>query len=237
MSGIVYGILWILVRSLSWLALRYRAVGTEHVPRTGGVLLAANHASYVDIPLLGCGVWRRLWYVGRANLFPHPVLNWALRGLGWIPLKPERADRKAFRHAVQLLSEDKAVVIFPEGTRTADGTLQAGKLGIGVIVSQARCPVVPVYIGGTFEVLPTGASWPKLYPVEVRFGEALDFQKDLDRFQGKEFYQYVSQTVMNRIAELGKVGPPADPRLSTTVTQPPVSSRPSPHHTNTRDST
>lgn len=213
MSTLVYGILWILCRSLGRVFLRYEAKGVENVPSSGGVLIAANHASYADIPLLGCGIRRRLFYLGRANLFPNSVMNRILRSLGWIPLRIERWDRKAFQYAVDLLNAGRSVVIFPEGTRSPDGNLQPGKLGIGMIVAEAQCPVVPVYLGGTFEVLPMGASWVRPHPVLVRFGEPIDFCHDLEMYQGKELYKHISQTVMDRIADLRRVGQSAEPVL------------------------
>lgn len=213
MSTIVYGILWILFRSLSRLFLRYRTDGAEHIPRRGGVLFAANHASYADIPLLGCGVPRRVFYVGRANLFPNSVVSWIIRSLGWIPIKPERWDRKAFQYVVDMLNAGKAVVIFPEGKRSPDGNLQPGKPGIGMIVAEAQCPVIPVYLDGTFRVLPMGAFWLRPYPVAVRFGKPVDFRHDLERYQGKELYTHISQTVMDRIADLKRVGQSGEPAL------------------------
>ena len=213
MSTIVYGILWILCRSLSRLFLRYRTSGAEYIPRTGGILFAANHTSYTDIPLLGCGVWRRLFYLGRANLFPNPVVHWILRSLGWIPLRPERWDHKAFQQAVDLLNGGKAVVIFPEGARSPDGNLRPGKPGIGMIVAEAQCPVIPVYLDGTFHVLPMGTFWLRLHRVSVRFGKPLDFRQDLGLYQGKTLYTHISQTVMDRIADLRRVGQSASPTL------------------------
>ncbi len=210
-STVVYGILWILARVVSRVVLSYRTRGVENVPATGGVLLAANHASYADIPLLGCGVRRRLFYLGRANLFPWPLAGRILRSLGWIPLRTERWDRKAFGSAVELLKAGKAVVIFPEGTRTLDGALQPGKPGIGRLVAQAQCSVVPVYLRGTFQVLPTGASWLRRHPVEVSFGESMDFREECRHYQGKELYERISQTVMARIAELRGVDHSAVP--------------------------
>ncbi|MCH7614560.1 MAG: 1-acyl-sn-glycerol-3-phosphate acyltransferase [Nitrospinae bacterium] len=213
LSTIVYGILWILFRSLSRLFLRYRTDGAEHIPRRGGVLFAANHASYADIPLLGCGVPRRVFYVGRANLFPNSVVSWIIRSLGWIPIRPERWDRKAFQYVVDMLNAGKAVVIFPEGARSPDGNLQPGKPGIGMIVAEAQCPVIPVYLDGTFRVLPMGAFWLRPYPVAVRFGKPVDFRHDLERYQGKELYKHISQTVMDRIADLKRVGQSEEPAL------------------------
>ncbi len=202
-----------LCRALSAVFLRYRTRGVERVPASGGVLLAVNHASYTDIPLLGCGVRRRLFYLGRANLFPHPLANRFLRSLGWIPLKHDRWDRQAFRDAVALLKAGKTVVIFPEGTRTPTGALQPGKPGIGLLVAAAQCPVVPVYLSGTYEVLPIGATRLRLHPVEVLFGEPMDFREDCRHYKGKELYQRISRAVMGRIAELRGVDHSAVPRI------------------------
>ncbi len=207
----MYGILWILCRVTSGLLLRYRTRGADRVPASGGVLLAANHASYADIPLLGCGIRRRLFYLGRANLFPHPFVNRLLRSLGWIPLKHDRWDRHAFREAVALLKAGKTVVIFPEGTRTPDGALQPGRPGVGMLAAAAQCPVVPVYLRGTYEVLPMGATRLRLHPVEVLFGESMDFREDCRAYEGKELYRRISHTVMARIAELRGVDHSAVP--------------------------
>ena len=208
MSGLVYGVLWILTRAIGWICFRYRVEGA--VPRTGGVLVAANHASYLDIPLLGCGMKRRAWYLGRSDLFPVPMLNRILRSLGWIPLRLGRLDRDAFGKAISLIQSGKVVVIFPEGSRSLDGHLGQPKAGIGVIVSQTGCPVVPAYIKGTFDVLPSGARWPRFCPVTVKFGSPLRFEHGglQEKGDAKRFYQQVSRTVIAQIAALGDVPPP-----------------------------
>lgn len=187
---------------------RYRVEG--QIPRTGGVLVAANHASYLDIPLLGCGMKRRAWYLGRSDLFPVPVLNGILQSLGWIPLRLGRLDREAFGKAISLIQAGEVVVIFPEGGRSHDGHLRPPKAGIGVIVAQTGCPVVPAYIKGTFHVLPTGARWPRFRQVTVRFGNPLIFERKepQDKGEAKRFYQLVSRTVIEHIAALGDVPAP-----------------------------
>ncbi len=206
MSSVWYGLLWVLARFVAWLCFGYRVVGT--VPRTGGLLIAANHASYFDIPLLGCGMTRRAWYLGRSDLFPIPGSKAILQWLGWIPLRLGRLDRKAFDKAIALIKEGKVVVIFPEGSRSLDGRLQEAKPGLGMIVAQTGCPVVPAYLKGTFEVLPSGAKWPRFRRVTVRFGEPVTFPTVEQNGENKKFYQDVSQTVMERIAALGEVEPP-----------------------------
>ncbi len=208
MSGIVYGCLWVLTRVIGWICFRYRVEG--QIPRSGGLLIAANHASYLDIPLLGCGMNRRAWYLGRNDLFPIPVLNGILQSLGWIPVRLGRLDREAFGKAISLIRAGKVVVIFPEGGRTHDGHLRPPKAGIGVIVSQTGCPVVPAYLKGTFDVLPPGASWPRWSQVTVRFGDPLAFETGTqkEKVETKQFYQQVSRTVIEQIAALGQVPVP-----------------------------
>lgn len=208
MIGLAYGTLWVLTRAIARLCFRYRVEGS--VPRSGGLLIAANHASYLDIPLLGCGMTRRAWYLGRSDLFPVPVLNGILRSLGWIPLRLGRLDRDAFGMAIDLIRAGKVVVIFPEGGRSLDGRLRPPKAGLGIIVAQTGCPVVPAYIKGTFDVLPPGARWPRWRQVTVRFGAPLRFEgAELhDKGEAKRFYQRVSRTVITEIAALGDVPPP-----------------------------
>ncbi len=207
MNGLFYAVLWVLVRGLARLYFGLRVEGAQHVPLTGGLLLAANHASYLDIPLLGCGVHRRLWYMGRRDLFPVPGLKWLFRGLGWIPIRPDRLDRQGFHAAIELIRNGKAVVIYPEGGRTVTGKLRHGKPGLGIIVAQTQCAVVPVHIDGTFDAMPPGSGWPKPRRVTLRFGEPMTFG-DLVARSEKAFYQEVSRQVMVRIAELGQVEVP-----------------------------
>jgi 1-acyl-sn-glycerol-3-phosphate acyltransferase len=196
-------------RAVSRVCFRARTTGTEHIPKDGGLLIAANHASFLDIPLLGSCIPRRVAFLGRQDLFPIPGLNPLLQWLGWIPIRHDRLDRTGFGRAMELINEGKAVVIYPEGTRTRTGSLGPGKPGLGTIVAETRCSVLPAYIGGTFEALPMGSSRLRFRPVWVAFGKPIDFSADLSRYGKKEFYRHVSQTVMDRIADLGHAGPPA----------------------------
>lgn len=209
MSRVIYGLLWVLFNGVARLLFRFRTEGVHHFPKTGGVIVAANHASYLDIPLLGCAIPRRVFFLGRDNLFPHRFVNWALQRLGWIPLKTHRLDRKALGVALAHLQAGEPVVIFPEGRRSDDGALKRGKPGLGYLVAESQCQVIPVYISGTFKVLPVGAQWPKFYPVGVTFGKPLDFQKD-DEGTVKAFYERVSLSVMESIAQLGGVSSPTN---------------------------
>lgn len=208
MSGFFYGCFWVLFNVIGRILFRFRTVGGEHLPRRGGLLVAANHASYLDIPALGCALRRRVYYLGRYDLFPNRLLGRVLRSLGWIPMRHYRLDRESFGKAIELIKQGHAVVIYPEGTRSKDGRLGPGKPGIGIIVAETGCRVLPVYLEGTHDVLPVGAGWPRLRPILVRIGEPIDFSSDAAQGAGKPFFQLVSRTVMERIAELGAVTPP-----------------------------
>ena len=158
-------------------------------------------------------------FLGRATLFPNRFFNWALRSLGWIPLKTDRIDRKAFGEAISLLKAGKPVVIFPEGTRSQDGHLKKGKPGIGVIVAETQCLVIPAYVCDSHKALPMGATRRRMHPVTIHFGEPLEFSSSSDE-RPREFYDYVSTTVMTRIAELGQVPYPYKPESFKSASQP-----------------
>jgi 1-acyl-sn-glycerol-3-phosphate acyltransferase len=205
-SSVFYWIVWVFCRIIGWLCFRFRVVGA--VPPNGGFIVAANHASYLDIPLLGCGMRRRARFLGRSDLFPVPGLKAICQWLGWIPLRIGRLDREAFGKAVALIKQGKVVVIFPEGSRSQDGQLQSPKPGIGMIVAQTGCAVIPAYLKGTFDVLPPGIMWPRFRPVTVFYGEPLAFPRNDAGGDAKQYYQEVSRTVMDRIASLGGVESP-----------------------------
>ena len=207
MSGVVYWCLWLLFNGLARLFLRFRVKGIEHFPPNGGIIVAANHASYLDIPLLGCAIRRRVFFLGRENLWPNPLLSWILQRLGWIPLKTHRLDRKAFGLALQCLKSGIPVVIFPEGTRTEDGQLQEGRPGIGYLVAESQCQVIPAYISGTFKVLPVKAKCPKVFPVSVSFGPLVNYSPDENQ-RAKAYYENVSASVMEHVSRVGGVAPP-----------------------------
>jgi 1-acyl-sn-glycerol-3-phosphate acyltransferase len=217
-SAVVYWILWFLFAGIARLLFRYRTVGAERIPSTGGVIVAANHASYSDIPFLGIGVRRRVAFLGRQDLFPIPGARWVLRRLGWIPIRQDRLDRTGFGRAVELVNKGRVVVIFPEGGRTRTGRLQPGKPGVGTLVAETGCPVVPAFIAGSYDVLPMGARRIRFRPVTVRFGAPIDFAADRIRLPKKDFYRHVSRTVMARIAELGGISP-AETHADTSLSQ------------------
>ena len=122
-----YWTLWGFFRSIARLCFQLRLTGQENIPAQGGLLIAANHASFLDVPFLGCGVARQLAFLGRHNLFPIPLVNPLLQRLGWIPIRQDRFDRDGLRRAEDCIEKGKALVIFPEGAHTETGALGEGE--------------------------------------------------------------------------------------------------------------
>ena len=198
----IYWTLWGLFKGIGKLCFQLRFTGQENIPAQGRLLIAANHASILDIPFLGCGAARQLAFIGRHNLFPIPGVNSLLQRLGWIPIRQDGFDRDGLRRAEASIATGKAVVIFPEGARTETGALGEGKLGLAMLVARTKCLVVPAYISGTFEALPIGARRISFHPVRVIYGAPIDFAPEIERFSKKEFYRHVTDTVMASILDL-----------------------------------
>lgn len=201
-SRILYAIAHVVFYTLAKLFFRLRIIGHHHIPETGGVLIAANHASYTDIPFLGCAMKRRVNFMARAGLFRNPIVGWLYR-TGGFPIERGSISRDKLGEAIKRLKEGKVVVIYPEGGRSADGRLGSGMPGIGMLVALTGVPVVPAYLAGTDKVLPVGSAWIRIHPVTVHFGEPLDFKDLIKQSEpSKAVYRTISDTVMARIHEL-----------------------------------
>src|SRR5438309_10678076 len=106
---VLYWLAWVTVRLLATVLCRLHVSGARHIPKTGGVLIAGNHASYLDIPILGCGVFRRAWVMGSTDLFGGAA-DRLMRHLGWIPARGERVEGNGFEGAVRRVKASEAVV-------------------------------------------------------------------------------------------------------------------------------
>ncbi len=138
-------------------------VGGERVPDTGGVLIAANHQSYIDPPFVGCWVKRHLTFIARSGLFKSAFMARLIGSLNSIPIAEEGSDTAAMKAVLEAIADDRAVLIFPEGSRTEDGGMHEFKRGASVVVKRARCPVVPVGIEGAWDAWPRGRKRPRLF--------------------------------------------------------------------------
>jgi len=156
----------------SWLRLyhRLRVDGSEHFPATGGVLLVANHASFLDIPAVAATTRRHVAFVARDSLAHSRPLAFVMRGCGAILLRRGAADRRALRAMAAHLEAGDVVAVFPEGTRSLDGELGEFRAGALIAARQTGAPIVPVAVRGTFRALRRGARFPRPVRIEVRLG-------------------------------------------------------------------
>ncbi len=166
-----------IVRSGMRAAYRAYGMGWRRVPASGPVLIVANHQSYLDPPLIGsCVRQRHLDYIARAGLFENWFMKHAGRSLNCIPISEDGNDPRAIREILKRLSEGRAVLIFPEGTRTYDGAMKSFKRGAALLVKKAGCPVVPAAVDGCFDAWPRQDQVPHLNGERIAcaFGRPID---------------------------------------------------------------
>lgn len=161
------------VRTYLTLFHRLAKEGVEHLPRTGGVLVVANHQSFLDIPMIAAAAPRHVAFVARASLENSRFLKWLMRESGVVLIRPNTPDRAALEAMIAHLEAGDCVAVFPEGTRTRDGSLGAFRAGAAVAARRARVPIVPACIQGAFEAWPRHRALPVPRQVRVRFGEPL----------------------------------------------------------------
>jgi 1-acyl-sn-glycerol-3-phosphate acyltransferase len=173
--------LYTIVRGIiGWWArwyLRLEVIGREHVPPAGGLLVACNHVSYLDIPMLACALGRRADFMGKLELFRVPVIGWIYRQLGGFPVRRGGVTKEALHEAARRLRAGRVVVIYPEGQINETGGPLPPKPGLGVIVARSGVPVLPVYVSGTDAAMPRGQWWIRPRPVKVLIGRPLVFDR------------------------------------------------------------
>src|ERR1051326_7881823 len=172
-SGVMnpsYFIGWSLFRLIYATYFRWRVYDPENVPMTGPVILACNHASFIDPPLVGSGLRRPINYLARESLFRFPVLGAILRSWNAVPVDREGGGAAGLRAILDRLLAGGAILLFPEGTRSKDGNLQSARSGIGLTVIKSNAPVVPVRVFGTFEAYGRDVKFPKPKRVAVKYG-------------------------------------------------------------------
>jgi 1-acyl-sn-glycerol-3-phosphate acyltransferase len=167
---------------------RPRVTGLEHVPTTGGVVLASNHLSFVDSVVIPVVVPRKVVFLAKSDYFTGTGIRGAasrawFEGLGMLPVDRDdpRAALGSLDTALEVLGHGEAFGLYPEGTRSRDGRLYRGRTGVAHLALTAGVPVVPVGLVGTERLQPVGARLPRLVTVDVRFGPPIEVA---GRFEG-----------------------------------------------------
>jgi len=178
--------------------------GLAHVPDHGGVIVAANHGSFWDPPVLGATIRRPLTYLTRAAFFDVPGFAGLIRSLGAIPIRRGVADHSGLDRAVRALETGHALLVFPEGGRMKDGRLHPALPGLGYLVSRTRVPVVPVYLSGTNRIRRCMVRRDR---VRITFGEALPATlwppaAEESTRSGRDRHRSIGDRVMQEIGRL-----------------------------------
>ena len=177
--------------------------GREHIPREGGLLIASNHISFWDPPMVGSALPREVHFLAKEELFRTPGLGWLIRSLNSIPIRRGVADLSGLARALEVLRQGEALLLFPEGSRMRDGELHPPRPGVGMMAVQADVPIVPCYISGSNR---PSRWWRRGVKVRLWFGRPRHW-KDLidpetDLTPGRLLYQKVGEGVMREIAIL-----------------------------------
>lgn len=174
-----YSLLWYAGLLLFKCIFHLKIKGKQKIPPQGGMIIAANHRSYLDPIVLALLVPRRMNFVAKEELFQNPLFGCLISRLGAFPLKRGRLDKGAYKKALQILKRGRILALFPEGTRSRSGRL--GKLREGPVRMALYCevPLVPVVIKGTEKILPPGARFIKKGKIQMEVGEPFLFNRSL----------------------------------------------------------
>ncbi len=191
----IYTIVRALFKILFAVGLRLRVEGTENIPKEGPLVIACNHLSLLDPPVLGTAASRKVHFMAKEELFV-PVLGTIYKILGAFPVRRGGADRAAIKHGIEILESGQVLAIFPEGTRSKTGKLGKAQPGALMMASKAKATIIPACIIGT-DYKRHGRIWPK---VTVRFGKPIPFPQDA--VVSKELLLELTDDMMHHIASL-----------------------------------
>jgi len=177
--------------------------GRHHVPPQGGLVVASNHISFWDPPLIGAALPREVHYLAKTELFSTPVLGRLIRSLNAIPIRRGAADVSGLSRAIGVVRDGGAMLLFPEGSRMRDGALHPARPGVGMISVQTDARIVTCYISGSSR---PGRWFTRGARVRIRFGRARHWRDfagpQADDEPGRGLYQAVGDAVMREIAIL-----------------------------------
>ncbi len=191
----------VLCRILTTVLFDLKVYGHKNMPRTGGVLLVSNHQSYLDPVLVGVRLDRPLSYMARSGLFRNPLLAVVIRWLNAFPVRQGEGDVGAVKETIARLQEGHALNIFPEGSRTEDGTLLPMEKGVGLVIRRAKVPVVPVVLDGSFQAWPKGRVIFRPAKIRMLYGKPMN----LSELKGDQIVATIDRTLHEMFAELKEI--------------------------------
>ena len=180
-SGWLQVFLWTLgkvfLQFFSVLCFHVRVAGRENVPAKGAALLVTNHQSMLDPWMIGIALHRQIHFMARESLFKGGLGQYIFETTNAFPVRRGRADSTAVREAIRRLQCGYLLNLFPEATRTFDGTIGPIAAGVAIIVHRAKVPVIPVVIDGAFEAWPRDRKFFRYSGIRVRYGKAIPYDE------------------------------------------------------------
>ncbi|MCU1425100.1 MAG: 1-acyl-sn-glycerol-3-phosphate acyltransferase [Microbacteriaceae bacterium] len=183
--------------------------GVENIPKTGGVILASNHLSFIDSVFLPLVIERRIFFLAKSDYFSGKGIKGAMtkafmNGTGMLPIDRSggKASEASLNTGLRVLHEGEVLGIYPEGTRSPDGKMYRGRTGVARMILEGDVPVVPVAMIDTEKVMPIGKRIPKVRRIGIVIGEPLDFS----RFKGLESDRFILRSITDEIMyELNRI--------------------------------
>ena len=181
---------------------RLEVHGIKNVPQSGSFILASNHSSYFDPPALGCRLPRNLHYFARDSLFFWP-LGLLIRNLNSIPVNRSQLDIATLKRVLKVLKGGDPLLLFPEGTRSADGNLGEGKKGIGLLLAKSQVDVLPARVTGGNKVLGKGMLFPRIgRKLVVEYGTLLKIDTLDPGKSDTNRYEIIANKVLAEISRI-----------------------------------
>lgn len=177
------------VNAVLHVAILFKVKGKENIPKEGAFLLCSNHRAYRDAVLLAAGCKRQLTFMAKDDLFKKPFLGWLIKKLGAFPIKRGRGDAAAVMAAIKIMKRGEPTLVFPEGTRVADGERKAASAGIVRLAIQANVPILPAHVSKN----------------TVTYGTPVSYADFAEQAQDSEVMQKLTDELMENIYSLGTV--------------------------------
>jgi 1-acyl-sn-glycerol-3-phosphate acyltransferase len=197
--GLMYTFIWVFMNFVTRVFFRIKIVNGHNIPSDGAFILASNHISLADPPILGGATRRPVHFMAKKELFENPLFGRLLRNISAFPVDRSGPDRAAMKEALSLLKAGQPVAMFPEGTRGRDGEFLKAQAGVGMIARKSEVPIVPVYMTGSNRLRDCFWGREKLC---VIYGKAIDSETVQAYDTGKEGYLRLSEDIMSRIKSI-----------------------------------
>lgn len=200
----VYELSRLICRLVFFFYFRWEVYGRENILGAKGGIIAVNHTSFLDPTLVGTPIPGEIYYMAKKELFENRLVGWYFRKLNAIPLDRDKPSITMLKKLINLVKEGNLVLMFPEGTRSTDGSLGKGRGGVGMLAAKSRATIYPCYIMGAGDALPKGGGFFRPRKIRITFGRPTRYDKLYDSTPSKQAYEEISGSIMDEIAKLKK---------------------------------